>query len=324
MTETNRVFRIIKMIMLLRQPYGRWDVNKITETFDISARTFHRDKKIMEELGIPIYYDRHLKEYKILETFRLESPNLNKEETEAIMLAAKEYKNKNFPMKKELESALAKVINSLPEYIKGSLGTYINSYEIISDPFVDLKEHRQKFKLIKKSIEKQESIIIDYYALGKDEKSTRKINPYNIFFNNGAPYLIAFCNLRGEIRTFRIDRIKNIKFTDESYTIPNDYSLDEQLHNSWGVEQGEEELDVEVKFTGRAARFVPEYQWTDNQIIKKLADNEIIFSVRTTSREEIKKWILSYGAEAEVLKPEELKQEVAEVAEKMCKIYEKN
>ncbi|RAK07902.1 putative DNA-binding transcriptional regulator YafY [Halanaerobium saccharolyticum] len=298
MAENNRIFRIIKTIMLLNEPYKHWKAKDFANYFDISERTFHRDKKIMEELGVPIYYDNNLKEYKILDNFRFKAPNLDQKETEAVLLAAKEYQNRSFPMKKELESGLAKVYNSLPEFLKNSMVSYIKNYEIISDPFVDLEEHQQKFEQLKKAINNENRILVNYYSMSSDQTTERKLDPYNLFFNNGAPYLYAFCHLRNENRIFRIDRIKDIKVTAEDFVLPDGFSLAEELDNAWGVEQGKEELEVEVKFSGRAARFVPEYHWSDKQEIEEIKGNEIIFKVKTSSREEIKQWILGYGAEA--------------------------
>lgn len=321
MEVNNRIFRIIKTIMLLNEPYKHWEAKDFANYFDVSERTFHRDKKIMEELGVPIYYDNHLKEYKILDNFRFKAPNLDQKETEAVLMAAKEYQNRSFPMKKELESGLAKVYNSLPEFLKNSMGSYIKNYEIISDPFVDLEEHQQKFEELKKAINNGNRILINYYSMSSDQTTERKLDPYNLFFNNGAPYLYAFCHLRAEKRIFRIDRIKEIKLTAEEFVLPSDFSLADELDNAWGVEQGKEEMEVEVKFIGRAARFVPEYHWSDKQEIKELKENEIIFKVKTGSREEIKKWILGYGAEAEVLRPTDLRKEMKAELEEMIKNY---
>ncbi|MCC3144308.1 HTH domain-containing protein [Halanaerobium sp. Z-7514] len=111
MAENNRIFRIIKTIMLLNEPYKHWEANDFAEYFNISERTFNKDKKIMEDLGVPIYYDNYLKEYKILDNFTFKAPNLDQKETEAVLLAAKEYQNRSFSMKREQESALAKVYN---------------------------------------------------------------------------------------------------------------------------------------------------------------------------------------------------------------------
>jgi predicted DNA-binding transcriptional regulator YafY len=321
MAAKNRIFRIIKMIMLLNGSHKHWDAKDFAVYFRISERTFHRDKRMMEELGVPIYYDHHLKEYKILDNFRFQVPKLEKNEAEAVLLAAKEYQNRSFPMNKELESALAKVYNSLPEFLKNSMGSYIKNYEIISEPFVELEEHQHKFDKLKEAINKEKKIEVNYYSMSSDKTTKRKLDPYNLFFNNGAPYLYAFCHLREENRIFRIDRIKELKLTEENFELPNDFSLADELDNAWGVEQGKKEMEVKVKFSGRAARFVPEYHWSDKQKIEEVNENEIIFKVKTGSREEIKKWILAYGAEAEVLQPRDLRQEIAQEVEKMMENY---
>jgi len=321
MADKNRIFRIIKTIMLLNEPYKHWEAKDFAEYFEVSERTFHRDKQVMEELGVPIYYDNHLKEYKILDNFRFKAPNLDQKETEAVLLAAKEYQNRSFPMKKELESGLAKVYNSLPEFLKSSMGSYIKNYEIISDPFVELEKHQHKFDKLKEAINKEKRIEVNYYSMSSNQTTKRKLDPYNLFFNKGAPYLYAFCHLRAEKRIFRIDRIKELKLTAENFELPADFLLAEELDNAWGVEQGEEEMEVEVKFSGRAARFVPEYHWNDKQEIKDISENQIIFKVKTSSRQEIKKWILGYGAEAEVLQPKNLREEMKQEIEKMLENY---
>ncbi len=75
-------------------------------------------------------------------------------------------------------------------------------------------------------------------------------------------------------------------------------------------------MEVEVKFSGRTASFVPEYHWSDKQKIEDISENEIVFKVKTSSWEEIKKWILGYEAEAEVLKPEDLRSVMRQEIEK--------
>ena len=321
MADKNRIFRIIKTIMLLNECALPISAKDFAEYFEVSERTFHRDKRVMEDLGVPIYYDNHLKEYKILDNFRFKAPNLDQKETEAVLLAAKEYQNRSFPMKKELESGLAKVYNSLPEFLKSSMGSYIKNYEIISDPFVELEEHQPKFDKLKEAINEEKKIEVSYYSMSSNQTTERKLDPYNLFFNNGAPYLYAYCHLREEKRIFRIDRIKELQLTVETFKLPADFSLAEELDNAWGVEQGKEEMEVRVKFTGRAARFVPEYHWSDKQEIEDISENEIVFKVKTSSREEIKKWILGYGAEAEVLQPKDLRAEMQQELEKMLENY---
>ncbi len=320
MSKNNRIFRIIKMILLMRETYVGWNAQKFADYFNVSVRTFHRDKGLMEELGVPIYYDNQCHSYKILDTFNFEAPNLTKEETESLMFAAKEYHNKNVPFSAELETAMAKIHNTLPDFIKNSISKYIKQYKIIDKRYVDLGVHEDTLNKINQAMEEQESIVIDYYALSKDRKSKRKVEPYNIFFNDGAPYLAGYCHLRDEIRYFRIDRINEITLTNEKYQIPDDYSLEDNLADAWGIEQGEN-IYVKVRFIGKAARLVKEYHWNERQHINEISDKEIIFSVWTSSREEIKSWILSYGASAQVLAPTDLREEIRVEIGKMLNNY---
>jgi len=85
----NRIFRILKMITLLSSNYKKWNTKDFTDYFNISESTFYRDKKYMENMGVPIYYDREKKSYVIMDNYYFKSPNINKEETLALAFAAK-------------------------------------------------------------------------------------------------------------------------------------------------------------------------------------------------------------------------------------------
>ena len=48
---------------------------------------------------------------------------------------------------------------------------------------------------------------LTYYAAGSAEVTLRDVQPRRIEWRGAVPYLIAWCNLRRDERTFRIDRI---------------------------------------------------------------------------------------------------------------------
>lgn len=54
------------------------------------------------------------------------------------------------------------------------------------------------------------------------------------------------------------------------------------------------------------------------QIIETLNDGFIIMELDTSGRLDLKQWVLSLGAEARVLKPEELRRELADEVERMA------
>ena len=58
---------------------------------------------------------------------------------------------------------------------------------------------------------------IDYWSGGRDELSTRRIDPGPPFFALGEWYTDAFCSMRNEPRMFRVDRIRAVRPTDERF-----------------------------------------------------------------------------------------------------------
>jgi proteasome accessory factor C len=64
--------------------------------------------------------------------------------------------------------------------------------------------------LIEQAISKRASVVIQYFSPQKDEVRERTITPFDFFREGTFEYVRAFCYLSEGVRTFRIDRIKEI------------------------------------------------------------------------------------------------------------------
>ena len=69
-------------------------------------------------------------------------------------------------------------------------------------------------------------------------------------------------------------------------------------------------IDVKIRFSADQARYIKERKWSKTQKIEDQDDGSIILSMSTSGWWDIKRWILSYGAEVEVLEPEELRDHI--------------
>ena len=320
MEPKGRLFRILKMIVLLLSGNRKWRVKELAEHFGVSTTTIYRDFEIMEAMRIPIYEDEN-HTYSIMENFYFKPPDLNRNEALALLLAGQACQGEFFPYREALDSSVAKIINSLPSSIKSvieDLGTHISFHH---GAFVDLSRSKKTIQDIERAIEDKESLMITYYSLSSDQENQRKIDPYCLEIRNGACYLIAYCHSREEVRIFRVDRIKEVDTTGELFEIQEDFCKDKYLKNVWGVERSEEEKRVVLIFSGKAARLVREKVWHPSQEIIDLPGDRIRFEITTGSMEEMKIWVLSFGAEVEVERPAELKEAVIAEIEKMKKIY---
>ena len=63
-------------------------------------------------------------------------------------------------------------------------------------------------------------VVIDYYAFGRDERTTRTIEPAGVFSTGGQWYVSAYCHLAHDERLFRVDRIVALTATEAPRTGP--------------------------------------------------------------------------------------------------------
>ena len=108
---------------------------------------------------------------------------------------------------------------------------------------------------------------------------------------------------------FVLDRIKMLHATDERFTRPKDFNLDDFMRHSFKV-MHDEVYAVKVRVCPGWARWVGEKIWHESQKITKLLDGGLEITFRVAGLDEIKRWILSLGPEAQILEPSRLKQMV--------------
>jgi proteasome accessory factor B len=148
------------------------------------------------------------------------------------------------------------------------------------------------------------------------------VAPYLIEVSRSAPaaYVIGFDRLRGAIRTFKIERVERAELLEEGYEIPADFDPYDFLARAWGV-MDEGEVTVHLRFNALAAPRVRESVWHRSQQLVETAGGGCELQVTIGSVREITPWVLGWGADVEVLAPEELRAEVASHGARMAAMY---
>jgi predicted DNA-binding transcriptional regulator YafY len=128
-----------------------------------------------------------------------------------------------------------------------------------------------------------------------------------------------------QVKMFRMNRIKKVDF--QGIRVPTPlvaYNIRERHRRSFSVFVGEGMQRVRIKFFSdpRMRQFITETCWHSSQQIEELPDGGFIFQVDVCEPREVGWWALQWGASAEVLEPESLRQEMAETAQKLNKIHE--
>jgi predicted DNA-binding transcriptional regulator YafY len=163
-------------------------------------------------------------------------------------------------------------------------------------------------------------IEIVYYTMSRKKETRRKVAPYKVWYFDGTFYLIGNCGLREDIRIFALDRINTLEQTDESFEMPENFNSDDFMKSSFGVFLGEP-VRVKIEFAADIAGYIREKVWHETQTIESQRDGSIVFEAEVAGTEEIKFWVLKWGAKARVLAPESLREEIRLEAEAMLQNY---
>ncbi len=116
------------------------------------------------------------------------------------------------------------------------------------------------------------------------------------------------------------ERIINLTFTHDTYEYPDDFDPEALLGAAFGLVY-DDPVTVEIQFNADQARYVEERHWSKDQKIKKLKDGSIILTMTTSGWFDVKKWLLSFGADAKLLKPTDKLDEMREAARELVDLY---
>jgi len=142
-------------------------------------------------------------------------------------------------------------------------------------------------------------------------------------FHRGSLYLVAWSSRRGEIRTYKMDRIEDVHSTKLPAAIPEKFDLAEWLEHSFGVfRSNTSQLQtIRIHFAREVARYVKESNWHKSQKLTPHDDGSLIAEIRLTDTQEIKRWIMSFGPNVKVLGLEAFVEEIANDLQRMLWTY---
>jgi predicted DNA-binding transcriptional regulator YafY len=285
----------------------------LAQEFEVSVRTAYRDFDFLrDEWRVPLEYDRPQETYRLTEPIgSLPLVSLSQGELVAIYFAEKVLRQyRGTPFEPDLASAFAKMQELLPEEVNvspDSLDAYLSLdlgplYTPDAAVFRDvLSAQRQRRKAL-----------IRYRSLSSGKTTNRRIHPYHVFNLRGNWYAAAWDEARQAVRDFAIHRIRRIAITTESYEIPRGFEFRKYMADAFGIEKGGRAVEVAVRFAPRQARWIRDRKWHRSARIQEELDGALTLRLRVADTSELRRWVLQFGAEAEVLTPPSLRAAIAE------------
>lgn len=221
--------RLIRLtnILLYLQSRRVITAREIADNFDITQRTVYRDIRALEEAGVPIIGEIG-KGYSLDDGYRIPPVMFTQQEINAL-LTAQQYFQKNAD--KSAYNDLTNVVTKIKAIIRYSEKEKAEKLEERLHIFSDNQTNETNLlSIIQLAITNCWVLKIKYHTFYSDTVSNRSVEPLGVYLTKGNWIMVAFCQLRNELREFRIDRILNLITTTNTFP-DRPFSLEEYFNS---------------------------------------------------------------------------------------------
>lgn len=165
---------------------------------------------------------------------------------------------------------------------------------------------------VRRAVEASESIEIDYYSATRDQLTTRRVDPEQLFSALGNWYAVAWDHDADAERLFRVDRMKEVRPTGRSFQPRGLLGRGRELYTT-----SEQDIRVRLQLAPRA-RWVAEYYMVDDAAER---NGTVEVSLPTKDLAWVAKLVLRLGGEVHVLEPPELADLSRRLADDTLALY---
>lgn len=218
--------------------------------------------------------------------------------------------------------AISQMKKHLPEAMKKNYERLQKIFFTKSQRSSDYTGRERLIEILHNAAMTAKAIEIDYDSYSSRRRTRRVVHPYNMTNFDGSLYLIGYDMTSKSKRTFKIDRIKDVKILDIPFQRPLDFEIVKHLTSSFGIFTGVPDVTIKVVFDMKIAPFIKEKQWHASQKLKELPDGRLQATWTVAGTREIKSWLMGFAEHVEIIEPKELRDEIKRDLQRMLAQYE--
>jgi proteasome accessory factor C len=335
--DTEKLIRqlsLISYLMAERRPVTALDIRSDVEGYsamneDAFARRFYADRAELESLGIELTVERPIEGAAEQETyslaperFHLREINFSDSELAALQTSLSLLDGR-FAYAEPLRLALQQIAWGRPSPLSAPEQRTVR---LGLSPEAGGHDVSQRLQKIEAAIFRRKTIVFDYYSLARDERSERKVDPYQLVYQGGQFYLVGHSHERDAPRVFRLSRIRSKvayatkaehDFQRPANFDPREYAdrVDWQL----GDTVDEAEIWIGERIAWQVERHFARYGSVrsadgsaDGPGGGDDSRGDLIFTTPYADSRQLVSWVLGLGENARVIGPPQLHDEVVQ------------
>ena len=324
--KRSRISRVIQILTTL-QAGKSYAVSDLSKMFGTSRRTIFRDLKELQAIGVPYRYDARTSGYMIEPEFFLPPIDLSLQEALSLLLLAHKGRDQiQLPFKNSVLLAALKIENNLPAKIRRYCNKALQNISTRAGtqaPGTDSAGLDKTFAQLQQAIVKKRKVNIRYHSLFEGAIIDLELCPYHLLYNNRAWYVLGRSSMHQSVRTFKLNRIRELTTTERCFVDGENFDVYEYFGRAWSMIPEGRIYNIKLRFLPKVANNVAEVQWHSTQKVVRNSDGSATVEFCVDGLGEITWWILGYGDQVQVLAPKELRKKVLEVAKNMVELNEK-
>lgn len=299
-----RIDRLIGILSILLQK-DTVTAPELAEQFEVTRRTINRDIEELCKAGIPIA----TKQGKgggisIMGGYKIDRTLLTNVEMQDILAGLRSLDSVHGTNR--YMQLMEKLSVGSSNFMKGNQSVLINLSSWYKNSLTE------KIELVRDAIDNKTELVFCYCASSGESK--REIEPYYLVFQWSSWYVWGWCKMREDFRLFKLNRMEQVHLSSQSFQ---------------GRECPLPDLRDGKVFPGGIlvkALFKPEYKW---RLVEEFGaycfteqeDGRLLFQHDYTNREYLISWLFSFYDGVELLEPEDIREEMKEIIEKMRNVY---
>ncbi len=331
----NSIERALGILLLLSG--GKLvSATRLSERFSVSLRTIYRDIDRLIALGVPVDAERGAEGgYRLAQGYLQPPVALTRNETAALLSALALVRSiRTMPLAADLEAAERKLVASLPKSVHGLLSQadrIIGIEPVPADTFhagskaEPTSEWQKVLDGYMSGLLESRRVRFDYANPARKDVRSHDVEPYGILFDRDLWYLAGRCVDTDIQKIYRADRASNVEVSGFRFRPPKDFSVKSLLGGAWlarAMRRWETEgPSAEIQVTASQAKRLSSDWYYRHAMFTPVDDGHVLIRIPDTSRRRILPLVRWLGPGAELLKPLDLRQELAEQFDELAEIH---
>lgn len=319
--------QVIRLFAIIRTLYrrGRCDIYELANQHGTTTRTILRDLDALEAAGLPLAKELDGRKMK----WRIEYDDQLRDLTRLLdtshylaviaALGTGGATTRSRTAREALQDLATKVANSLSP---GERKRYAAAAKAFGSPGRQQLQHQSGDLLGPLVSAIGDSKLCDvHYTSVAGRRSQMTVLPLRLFPRQDALYLLAYLPKRDDVLTLAVHRIRSMLVTDRRHKAPVHVDVDRHVDSLFGVDGSGDEVTYRLRFDKIVAPYLHERVWHPSQQLRTGDDRGVELTFTCRESVEVSAWVASWREHVEVIAPERLRIELAQLGSLLARRY---